>query len=420
LTNHWGNERNALYLCNTNPDMKSISPESTQLLVKTVQDLSLARDLDTVMKIVRTAARQLTGADGATFVLRDNGLCYYADEDAIAPLWKGSRFPMSACVSGWAMLNRRPAVIQDIYADDRIPADAYRPTFVKSLAMVPIRTKDPIGAIGNYWAEQRQPTDNEVWMLQSLADITAVTMENVKIYTELEQRVKERTVQLELINKELEAFSYSVSHDLRAPLRAISGYTSILIEDHSTSLDEEGLRVANKILNSAGNMNRLIDDLLHFFRTDKAQLQKTTVPIHKMVKDLIESVREEGRDITFIVEELPDASADTGLIRQVWTNLLSNAVKYTRKKEKAIIRISTEKKENDIIYIVEDNGDGFDMNYYNKLFGVFQRLHAASQFEGTGIGLATVQRIVHRHGGKIWAKAQPGEGATFYFSLPAR
>lgn len=399
--------------------MENISPESTQLLVKTVQDLSLARDLDTVMKIVRTAARKLTGADGATFVLRDNGLCYYAEEDAIAPLWKGSRFPMTACVSGWAMLNQRPAVIEDIYADDRIPADAYRPTFVKSLAMVPIRTKDPIGAIGNYWAEQRRPADNEVWLLQSLADITAVTMENVKVYTELEQRVKERTAQLELINKELEAFSYSVSHDLRAPLRAISGYTGILIEDHSAALNEEGLRVANKILSSAGNMNRLIDDLLHFFRTDKTQLHKTTVPMHKLVTDIIETIREEGRDMKFVVEEIPDAAADTALIRQVWANLLSNAVKYTRKKEKTVIRINAEKNETDIIYMVEDNGDGFDMNYYDKLFGVFQRLHAASQFEGTGIGLATVQRIVHRHGGKIWAKAQPGEGAIFYFSLPA-
>jgi GAF domain-containing protein len=129
--------------------MENISPESIQLLVKTVQDLSLARDLDTVMKIVRTAARKLTGADGATFVLRDNGLCYYAEEDAIAPLWKGSRFPMTACVSGWAMLNQRPAVIEDIYADDRIPADAYRPTFVKSLAMVPIRTLLVITGLSN-------------------------------------------------------------------------------------------------------------------------------------------------------------------------------------------------------------------------------------------------------------------------------
>lgn len=168
-------------------------------LVEVVQLLSLARDLDTVMEIVRHAARKLTGADGATFVLRDNGKCFYAEEDAISPLWKGQRFPMSACISGWAMLNRQPAVIEDIYADPRIPADAYRPTFVRSLAMVPIRTLDPVGAIGNYWATQHLPSPEQVKVLQALADITAVTMENVQVYEELEQRVQQRTSELQSI-----------------------------------------------------------------------------------------------------------------------------------------------------------------------------------------------------------------------------
>ena len=172
-------------------------------LVEVVQRLSMARDIATIQEIVRRAARQLTGADGATFVLRDDGKCYYADEDAIAPLWKGQRFPMSACISGWAMLNRQSAVIPDIYADDRIPHDAYRPTFVKSLVMVPIRTLDPVGAIGNYWAQPRQATAEEVALLQALADSTAVAMENVRIITELEDRVKARTAELETANQKL-------------------------------------------------------------------------------------------------------------------------------------------------------------------------------------------------------------------------
>jgi GAF domain-containing protein len=155
--------------------------------VGTIQELSLARSVPEIQAIVRTAARRLTGADGATFVLRDGTLCHYADEDAIAPLWKGQRFPMSACISGWAMMNRRSAVIGDIYADDRIPHDAYRPTFVKSLAMVPIRTLDPIGAIGNYWARRHAPTADEVEVLQALADSTAVAMENVRAYEELDR-----------------------------------------------------------------------------------------------------------------------------------------------------------------------------------------------------------------------------------------
>src|SRR5262249_8448446 len=155
--------------------------QSMERLVSVVQELSLARNLESIMAIVRHAARELTGADGATFVLRDNGHCYYADEEAIAPLWKGKRFPMEACISGWAMLNRQPAVIEDIYADPRIPAEAYRPTFVKSLAMVPIRSLDPVGAIGTYWAKRRQPRPEEVRILQALANSTSVAMENVQL-----------------------------------------------------------------------------------------------------------------------------------------------------------------------------------------------------------------------------------------------
>lgn len=174
-----------------------------EYLVTVVQELSLARTLDGVMQIVRKAARLLTGADGASFVLREGNLCYYAEEDAIAPLWKGRRFPMESCISGWVMLNREAAVIENIYADPRIPADAYRPTFVKSLVMVPIRIADPLGAIGNYWRTRREPEPEEARLLQALADTTAVAMENVQVYQELEQRVRSRTAELEKANHEL-------------------------------------------------------------------------------------------------------------------------------------------------------------------------------------------------------------------------
>ena len=173
--------------------------QAMEQLVEVVQALSLARDLQSVMDIVRQAARRLTGADGATFVLRDNDLCFYAEEDAISPLWKGQRFPMSACISGWTMLNRQAAVIEDIYADPRIPADAYRPTFVRSLAMVPIRTRDPIGAIGNYWAARHLPSPKRVKVLQALADTTAVALENIRVYENLEQLVRQRTMELQSI-----------------------------------------------------------------------------------------------------------------------------------------------------------------------------------------------------------------------------
>ncbi len=178
-----------------------------ELLLSAVQELSLARSLPEIQAIVRTSARELTGCDGATFVLRENGHCYYADEYAIEPLWKGSRFPLENCVSGWAMNHREAVVIPDIYSDARVPHEAYRPTFVKSMVMVPIRKVDPIGAIGNYWAHHREATDRDVFLLQALADSTSIAMENVQLYAELEQRVRDRTAELEMANDEIHELS---------------------------------------------------------------------------------------------------------------------------------------------------------------------------------------------------------------------
>ncbi len=186
--------------------------QKLKLLVNTIQKLSLARDIDTVTSVVRKAARELTGADGATFVLKDEGKCYYADEDAIAPLWKGQRFPMSACVSGWTMINKKSVAIKDIYKDDRIPVEAYRSTFVKSLAMVPIRTMEPIGAIGNYWADQHEPTEEEIELLQTLADITSISIENVYVFNELKEQ-----------NKKLYEIAFMQSHQVRVPVAQIQG-----------------------------------------------------------------------------------------------------------------------------------------------------------------------------------------------------
>jgi signal transduction histidine kinase len=389
-------------------------------LVRAVQELSLAKNMDTVMGIVRTVARELSGADGATFVLRDGNLCFYADEDAITPLWKGSRFPMQACVSGWSMLNRKPAIIEDIYKDSRIPIDAYRPTFVKSLLMVPIRTIDPIGAIGNYWAVQHMPTGEEVELLQSLADVTAVTLENIRILEELELRVKERTAQLEVAYHDMEAFSYSVSHDLRAPLRSIIGYSTILKEDYFDTLDQEGKRTLTAIQNSSGRMNVLIDDLLNFSKLGRINIVKSRVNMHEVVQSVVEEINKsiQHKASVQIMGQLLSSLCDNSLIRQVWYNLISNAIKYSSKREISMIEISSHSTGDEIVYSVKDNGVGFNMDYVNKLFGFFQRLHKASDFEGTGVGLAIVKQIIQRHGGRVWAEGVENQGATFYFSLP--
>lgn len=389
-------------------------------IVSAIQELSLAKDLATVMRIVRTVAKNITGADGATFILREGDLCYYADEEAIGPLWKGQRFQMSACISGWAMINKQSVLIEDIYADSRIPIDAYRPTFVKSLAMVPIRTIDPIGAIGNYWADKHLPTEQEMEMLQSLADITAVSIENLQILENLEKTVKERTQELEFVNKELESFSYSVSHDLRAPLRAIMGYLKMLDEDYSSILDDDAKQLIEKTVNNAEKMNQLIDGLLQLSRMGRAELVRTTISMKQMAEEVYSNLseNEKHRKIDFIIEDLPPVNADQTLIKQVWVNYISNALKYTGQNPTTKIHIGFQENKDDITYFVKDNGVGFDMKYSDKLFGVFQRLHSPQEFEGTGVGLSIVQKITKKHGGNVWADATPNEGATFYFSLP--
>lgn len=399
--------------------MQTQVKNSTERLVLAVQELSLARDLQAVMTIVRSAARELTGADGATFILRDGEECFYADEDSIAPLWKGLRFPMKNCISGWSMQHREQVMIEDIALDERIPQEAYKPTFVKSLLMVPIRTIDPIGAIGNYWGHHHKATPEEILLLQSLADITAVSIENINLYNELEQRVAKRTEQLEIANKEMEAFSYSISHDLRAPLRSIQMYTDMLETDYSSQLDEGGKKLVGKLLHKTQNMEKLIKELLEFFRMGKKELALQQVSMSKMVHDLVTVVKEEEktRDIHFTIHPLPNIPADSMLIKQVWINLISNAVKYTRYKEKAIIEIGAKEDAKTIVFFIKDNGAGFDMHYADKLFKIFQRLHSQEKFEGTGIGLSFVQRIIAKHEGKVWAEAQEDQGATFYFEL---
>lgn len=390
-------------------------------LVGVIQELSLARDLTRVMEIVRKSARDLTDADGATFVLRDGDKCFYADEDAIEPLWKGLRFPLNACVSGWAMMNQQPAVIEDIYSDDRVPTDAYRPTFVKSLVMVPIRQREPVGAIGTYWAVRRQPRPEEVRVLQALADSTSVAMENVQLLTGLEQKVKDRTARLESVNNELESFSYSVSHDLRAPLRHVGAYLSMLREDPDSTLSEAGLRFAATVSESARRMEQLIDDLLEFSRMGRVEMMRGRVDMNKLVTGVVRTLQvdTDHRGVFWEIGELPEVEGDEALLRLVWCNLLSNAVNYTGKRERAVIHVGAKPAQSFWQFHVQDNGAGFDNEDADRLFGVFQRLHRADEFEGTGVGLANVRRIVVRHGGRTWAEGRVGEGATFYFTLPA-
>jgi PAS domain S-box-containing protein len=235
----------------------------------------------------------------------------------------------------------------------------------------------------------------------------------------LEKKVVDRTLQLEAVNKELESFSYSVSHDLRTPLRAISGYAHMLKEDFEGKLNEEGNRVINTIINNASLMGQLIDDLLSFSRLGRKEIMRHPVDMHTLVKMCVaELLKNESKNYLINIKQLPACEADSSMLKQVWINLISNAIKYSSKFENPKIEIGFTIEKDRVIYFVKDNGVGFDMQYSHKLFGVFQRLHRNDEFEGNGVGLALAKRIINKHDGELWVEAYPGKGATFYFSLP--
>ncbi|QKG79960.1 ATP-binding protein [Tenuifilum thalassicum] len=266
--------------------------------------------------------------------------------------------------------------------------------------------------------------DRFLRMWNSKQDITRVKEaedEVRKLNAELEKRVVERTKQLERAVKELEAFSYSISHDLRAPLRAINGFTEILVEDHSNNLDDEGKRICNVIKTNATQMNQLIEELLRFSRASRANLTHSTIDTSKLIESILNEIyinnpNYKKAQITF--NNLPNYYADPVLMKQVWYNLLDNAIKFSGKNANPEVIITCIKGVDLLTFCISDNGVGFDMRYYNKLFGVFQRLHTESEFPGTGAGLAIVKRIIERHGGTIWAESELGKGTKFFFTVP--
>jgi len=251
-------------------------------------------------------------------------------------------------------------------------------------------------------------------------ELKAAEKQIVELNKGLEQKIIKRTAQLEAANKELEAFSYSVSHDLRAPLRAINGFTQILAEDYLADMDDDAKYIMDEIIANSRKMGELIDNLLEFSRFGKKQANIVYVDTHAMINSIIADLQllDPSRKISIKINALAPLKADKNMIKQVFINLLSNAFKYTSKKEAAIIEIGCYQENDQNVYFVSDNGAGFDMKYYDKLYGVFQRLHSSMEFEGTGVGLAIIKRIINKHNGMVWAKAAEHEGATFFISLP--
>lgn len=325
-----------------------------------------------------------------------------------------------------AALKRGEPQIIDTHALPPGPeVDALLASGVHAYLVVPmIAGHELIGAL-SFGGEQASFPPQQVSIAREVAAQLAIAimqarlLERVKHEAEdLELKVRERTVELQTTNRELEAFSYSVSHDLRSPLRAVIGYASMLEEDYGDRLDDEGRRLLATVSESAGKMGQLIDDLLAFSRLGHQPVIGAPVNMGMLVRQVIDAQLPAPPGARLVIGELPDAHGDRALLRQVWANLIANARKYSGKKAQPVIEIGGRVEDRETAYWVRDNGAGFDMRYYDKLFGVFQRLHAEDEFAGSGVGLAIVDRVVTRHGGRVWAEGKTDVGATFHFALP--
>jgi light-regulated signal transduction histidine kinase (bacteriophytochrome) len=294
---------------------------------------------------------------------------------------------------------------------------------LRSILCLPMVVEgDVIGVVHVGRTEPDAFTEDDWQVGRELADHMAIAIRQSQLLEEvqeqrerLEERVQERT-------KELESFTYSVSHDLRTPLRAIDGYTRILKQEHADQLDEDGRRLLDTVYESTQTMGDLIDDLLTLSRLGRREMNRVPIEMDALVREAFDELRrarpEGAEHVTLDGQDLPPAFGDRSMIRQVLTNLLSNAVKFTQDEDAPRVEVGARERDDEIVYFVRDNGVGFNMEYADKLFGVFQRLHDEEAFEGTGVGLALVERIVRRHDGRVWAEGEPGEGATISFTLP--
>ncbi len=388
-----------------------------QRLLDCSQELFASVDIGDVLDIIQKTAQ--------TLVPFEVFAPFWVDEarQALVPAhpkdreWSGNPIyinfavPLGKGIIGDVALRGQAECVASSHLDPRaiFPPGAREQIKQEHGLFLPVRVGEKVIGLLAFFRHELPPyTQDEFQLAQLLLSQAQLALRNARMFTELASS-----------NRDLEAFSYSVSHDLRAPLRAINGFARILNDDFSAELSPIARGFLQKIRAAGDKMSTLIDGLLAFSRVGRSALRKQTVDLNEVAQSILENLTPElaDRPIEWVRSELPPAQADPVLIQQVYANLIGNAVKYTGKRNAARIEIGSFNKNGEKIYFVRDNGAGFDMKYADKLFGVFQRLHSDTDFEGTGVGLATVQRIIHRHGGRIWAEAEPDKGATFYFTL---
>ncbi|NOZ70822.1 MAG: GAF domain-containing protein [Chloroflexi bacterium] len=382
---------------------------------------------DTTLNVIHDALQ----SDVALFYLREGEqLNLLANRSNGIPfaVSKAKRHHEGRCLCGLAAQSGKPVFSLDILQDQRCTLQECMDAGIRSFAGLPLLAgKQVIGVIGLGSVSRRDFAASRSF-LETLANEAAVGLQNALLLAdlrrheaELEQRVAARTAELVQANRELESFSYSVSHDLRAPLRAIDGFSRILADEYVDQLDDEANRLIDVVLSNTQHMGQLIDDLLAFSRVGRKAITPSQIDLADLARMIFDDLTDEAQraKIRFSVQELPPAWGDASLIRQVFINLLTNAIKFSSVKETPTIQVGYAIEDGEIVTFVKDNGVGFEMQYAHKLFEIFQRLHSQEEFEGTGVGLSIVQRIITRHGGRVWAEAELGQGATFYFTLPS-
>jgi signal transduction histidine kinase len=390
-------------------------------LLDAVTGLASARDEVTVYAIVRKAARALTGADGVTFVLRQGNHCYYADEDAITPLWKGRRFPMETCISGWAMLNKTFTVVPDIYVDERIPQDAYRPTFVKSLAMVPVRRDDPIGAIGAYWAHTHAATPDEIGILQSLADAASLALHNVQLDGDLKEALRqERQARssAEESSRLKDDFLAMLSHELRTPLHVINNWLWQLKQSKDNSVGVLA-RALDVIERNTALQSRLVDDLLDVSRAAAGKLciDSQRVDLDALCQAAVENAQQAARDRNVTLEFTRAAHVriwgDPDRLQQVLWNVLSNAIKFS--VPGGLVSLNVTRDGSRGVVVIRDDGAGVTAEFLPHMFDRFRQAETGMTRRqgGLGLGLTIVRELMMLHGGTVTAEsAGPQQGTT--------